>query len=197
MVDAKIPKNPQKHSCDSCNYHTSSKKDFNKHLLTAKHKMFTHVDENDNDKSQKIPKAYVCDCGKTYKYRQSLCVHKKKCDFTPPVLENSVVDPPIAGGDMNKFASDMKELVMLLATSQNNNIKMLIENQNYLTPQQEKMMAHIFDSQSDAFYTSGHMMDDGMIDPRNMRKTLGMLLETVREGRYRKLRPNSFGVARI
>jgi len=59
------------------------------------------------------------------------------------------------------------------------------------------MMAHIFDSQSDAFYTSGHMMDDGMIDPRNMRKTLGMLLETVREGRYRKLRPNSFGVARL
>jgi geranyl-CoA carboxylase beta subunit len=41
------------------------------------------------------------------------------------------------------------------------------------------------------------MMDDGMIDPRNMRKTLGMLLETVREGRCRKLRPNSFGVARL
>jgi geranyl-CoA carboxylase beta subunit len=58
-------------------------------------------------------------------------------------------------------------------------------------------MAHIFDSQSDAFYTSGHMMDDGMIDPRNMRSTLGMLLETVREGRNRKVRPNSFGVARL
>jgi geranyl-CoA carboxylase beta subunit len=63
--------------------------------------------------------------------------------------------------------------------------------------QQEQMMAHIFDSQSDAFYTSGHMMDDGMIDPRNMRSTLGMLLETVREGRNRSLRPNSFGVARL
>jgi geranyl-CoA carboxylase beta subunit len=62
---------------------------------------------------------------------------------------------------------------------------------------QEKTMAHIFDSQSDAFYTSGHMMDDGMIDPRNMRNTLGMILETVREGRGRKVRPNSFGVARL
>ena len=59
------------------------------------------------------------------------------------------------------------------------------------------MMAHIFDSQSDAFYTSGHMMDDGTIDPRNMRNTLGMILETVREGRGRKVRPNSFGVARL
>ena len=41
---------------------------------------------------------------------------------------------------------------------------------------QEKGLAHIFDSQSDAFYTSGHLLDDGMIDPRNMRKTLGLLL---------------------
>ena len=63
--------------------------------------------------------------------------------------------------------------------------------------QQEQALAHIFDSQSDAFYTSGHMMDDGMIDPRNLRKTLGMLLETVREGCHRVVRPNSFGVARL
>jgi len=70
-------------------------------------------------------------------------VHKKSCDFTPPALENSVVDPndipqdPIAGGDMNKFAIDMKEIVMLLATSQNNNIKMLIENQEKMTASQQ------------------------------------------------------------
>src|SRR5690606_27631625 len=29
---------------------------------------------------------------------------------------------------------------------------------------QEEFLANHFDSQSDAFYTSGHMMDDGMID---------------------------------
>jgi geranyl-CoA carboxylase beta subunit len=62
---------------------------------------------------------------------------------------------------------------------------------------QEKQLAHVFDSQSDAFYCSGHLMDDGMIDPRNMRKTLGLLLETVREARHRTVRPNSFGIARL
>jgi geranyl-CoA carboxylase beta subunit len=62
---------------------------------------------------------------------------------------------------------------------------------------QEKGLAHVFDSQSDAFYCSGHLMDDGMIDPRNMRKTLGLLLETVREARHRTVRPNSFGIARL
>lgn len=63
--------------------------------------------------------------------------------------------------------------------------------------QQEIMLAAHFDGQSDAFYTSGHMLDDGMIDPRDMRNTLGMLLETVREARNRVVRPNSFGVARF
>ena len=62
---------------------------------------------------------------------------------------------------------------------------------------QEARLTEMFDSQSSAFYTSGHMMDDGMIDPRQTRNTLGFLLETVREGRARTLRPNSFGIARL
>ncbi len=63
--------------------------------------------------------------------------------------------------------------------------------------QQEATLTHHFDSQSDAFYTSGHMQDDGMIDPRETRQTLGYLLSIVNEGRRRTVRPNSFGVARI
>lgn len=62
---------------------------------------------------------------------------------------------------------------------------------------QEAFLAAHFDGQSDAFYTSGHLMDDGMIDPRDSRKTLGFLLETVWETRHRKVRPNSFGIARM
>ena len=31
---------------------------------------------------------------------------------------------------------------------------------------QEQMITAMFDDQSSAFYTSGHLMDDGMIDPR-------------------------------
>jgi len=63
--------------------------------------------------------------------------------------------------------------------------------------QQAEMLANHFDSQSDAFYTSGHLLDDGMIDPRDTRKTLGFLLDTVWEARHRELKPNSFGVARM
>jgi geranyl-CoA carboxylase beta subunit len=62
--------------------------------------------------------------------------------------------------------------------------------------QSARLAAH-FDSQSDAFYTSGHMLDHGMIDPRDTRMVIGFCLETCAEARGRKLYPNSFGVARL
>ncbi len=62
---------------------------------------------------------------------------------------------------------------------------------------QETRLTQMFNSQAGAFYTSGHMMDDGMIDPRETRQTLGFLLSTVWESRGRTVRPNSFGVGRM
>ncbi len=63
--------------------------------------------------------------------------------------------------------------------------------------QQKAMLTYMFDSQSSAFYTSGHCLDDGMIDPRDSRKVLGFLLATVWEGRNRTVKENSFGIARM
>ncbi len=62
---------------------------------------------------------------------------------------------------------------------------------------QEKMLTHMFNRQSGAFYTSGHLLDDGMIDPRDTRKTLGFFLATVWEARNRDVKPNNFGIARM
>jgi len=54
-----------------------------------------------------------------------------------------------------------------------------------------------FDSQADAFCTSGRGLDNGIIDPRDTRKILGFTLETCWEKSHRKLIPNSFGIARM
>ncbi|MEL6113103.1 MAG: carboxyl transferase domain-containing protein [Pseudomonadota bacterium] len=67
------------------------------------------------------------------------------------------------------------------------------ENQREM---QATMLTHLFDSQSSAFYTSGHLQDDGMIDPRDTRQTLGFLLATVTDARRTTPHTNSFGVAR-
>ena len=69
----KIPNN---YNCYVCKYTTVSSKDFNKHLLTAKHKNRT----NSNKKSQNVP-IFICDCGKEYTVRNSMWYHKKKCSF--------------------------------------------------------------------------------------------------------------------
>lgn len=65
-----------------------------------------------------------------------------------------------------------------------------------LAQQSAELIAH-FDGQSGAFYTSGRLLDMGVIDPRDSRKVLGFCLQTCREARHRTLRPNSFGVARM
>ena len=89
MTNKKIPKNPQNYSCDKCFYFTSNKKDFNKHLLTRKHKILT----NTNEKSPKIPKSndmYECICGKKYKHSSSLSKHKKICKYETEILNEQI-----------------------------------------------------------------------------------------------------------
>ena len=65
-----------------------------------------------------------------------------------------------------------------------------------LEAQKSTIIEH-FDRQSDAFYTSGRLLDHGMIDPRDTRNVLGFTLQTCWESRNRTLRPNSFGIARL
>ena len=68
----------------------------------------------------------------------------------------------------------------------------------------EKMLAGIrqqiidqFDRESDSFAASARMFDDGLIDPRDTRRVLGLCLSVCREARSRHLHGNSFGVARL
>jgi len=53
-----------------------------------------------------------------------------------------------------------------------------------------------FERQTSAFYTSGRMLDDGVIDPRDTRRVLGFVLSLFRRSDRVALRPLDFGVAR-
>ena len=55
----------------------------------------------------------------------------------------------------------------------------------------------VFEQQADAFHTSGLLLDDGVIDPRDTRAVLAFCLDTIAEGERRKTRPVQFGVARM
>ena len=65
-----------------------------------------------------------------------------------------------------------------------------------LAAQEQRLTQH-FDSQSDAFYTSGRLLDNGVIDPRDSRRVIAFALQTCAEARGRTTHPNTFGVARL
>ena len=73
MTYKKTPKNAEKNSCEYCNFVSSKKSDYERHLLTRKHKILTNTDVKVQQN------AFTCDCGKTYKHRQSLHNHKQIC----------------------------------------------------------------------------------------------------------------------
>ena len=88
MLTKSSTKVAQKFSCGPCDYSTSRKHNFDKHITTLKHEMLT----NANKSSTKVaaePDLLLCsDCGKKYKHKASLSRHRKKC---PQVEENLVL----------------------------------------------------------------------------------------------------------
>ena len=72
-----------------------------------------------------------------------------------------------------------------------------------ITPDPVQMQAqfdqivNVFESQADAFHTSGLVLDDGVIDPRDTRAVLAFCLDTCAEAAAHQPRPMQFGVARM
>ncbi len=56
---------------------------------------------------------------------------------------------------------------------------------------QEQRIKDIFEAQESAFFTSGRVLDNGVIDPRDSRKALGCALETIFEARHRTRPPKA------
>lgn len=63
--------------------------------------------------------------------------------------------------------------------------------------EQAKAIVASYDAQSTALFGTARLWDDGLIDPRDSRRVLGLCLSICAEGDRRSLRPNTFGVARL
>jgi hypothetical protein len=80
--DIFTPKNAEKFICELCYFKCCKESDWERHLLTRKHKkndkMMT-MDDIFTPKNAEVSKIYRCYCGKEYSYRQGLWKHKKHC----------------------------------------------------------------------------------------------------------------------
>jgi len=115
---------PLKYICETCDYKSSRKSQYERHLLTTKHKMTTEGLQNG---LQKVPKSSknVCECGKEFSNRQNLYRHKKKCNSTPENITMTVEEPEPHPGN-NQYATDL----ILELLKQNQEFKELIIEQN-------------------------------------------------------------------
>ena len=104
MTKKEVPENANKFSCERCDFQCSKESNYNRHLMTLKHKIRT----NTNKKVPKNAEQYNCNCGKKYKHASSLWNHKKNCE--------------------KKGSHDEQQTQIIPSTDNENLVNYLIEN---------------------------------------------------------------------
>lgn len=79
-LDDKKTSENEKFYCNICHFHCGYISDYNRHIITAKHKRLTEADKK-NEKKRECINEFKCKCGKSYMQRQGLFKHKKKCTY--------------------------------------------------------------------------------------------------------------------
>ena len=128
MTDILIKKNAKKFQCENCDFVCYKKSNYDKHLMTPKHKntdkILTNTDAKNAENAENVLETnmFICGCGNRYKHRQSLFNHKKKCDNT--TITDSNVD-----------SFDKDQLILMLIKQNTDLIKESTEFKNIIIAQ--------------------------------------------------------------
>jgi len=110
MLKSSVPEKANYFICKTCDYITSRKSQYDRHIDTSKHKnrlQSTFCQQSStifNEKSS----SFICKCGKAYKERTGLWKHKKNCE---PVIEKKT---PSHQNNVNINELSDKDLIMML-----------------------------------------------------------------------------------
>jgi hypothetical protein len=133
MTTEKTKKNEKNFNCLYCDFITCKKTDFNRHILTQKHKNNVLTTE-DNEKNEKRYKCEICE--KKYKDRAGLWRHKKICienKSTNETLNNALISNElIKNFDLYDKDISSKDLIMMLV-KQNSELLEVLKNGTHNT----------------------------------------------------------------
>jgi hypothetical protein len=118
MATDLVPKSSKKFHCNFCDYYTSRKSQYDRHVSTDKHKN----QQNQPFSTKKVPKSsttFECNCGKKYKDRTGLWRHKIKCD------KNNINQTNLYSEEADK--SEDKDIIMLLIKENSDLKSMMME----------------------------------------------------------------------
>ena len=113
-----------KYCCEKCDFNTSSKNDYNRHLLTKKHNS-SNSQCLAMEKTQK--NSYICECGKQYMDNSGLWRHKNKsnCDVIIKDKSDSESDD-----EYDIIKSKKNEELITYLIKENAEFKQLLIEQN-------------------------------------------------------------------
>tara|TARA_X000000950_G_scaffold42032_2_gene46401 strand:+ start:25960 stop:26892 length:933 start_codon:yes stop_codon:yes gene_type:complete len=103
-----------KYHCIKCDFHSNDRCDYERHLMTRKHKMDNldkKLDKMDNKKT-----GFLCEnCGRKYKYQSGLCKHKKKCNqIKKPKIRKKRVIKEKTDNEKEMLKTELKELRFMM-----------------------------------------------------------------------------------
>ena len=125
MLTKKVPKSSKMYVCKSCDYNTVRESQYDRHLMTAKHKKLTLLTK----KVQKSSKNFICEsCDKCYKSRVGLWKHKQLCSDAIDVSYNMVDNIAHQSSEMTIQPTESNTIIELIR--QNQEFKELIMEQN-------------------------------------------------------------------
>ena len=120
MLKSSVPESSDIYICKFCDYYTSRRSQYNRHILTPKHK----INSLSTFVNTKSSAGYMCSCGKKYKERTGLWKHKKICEFRQEHQLDLLHTPSSNVTD--------KDVIMMLIKDNSELKNMLLEQQNMM-----------------------------------------------------------------
>ena len=122
MATEKTQKNAKKYMCEKCDYNSSNKTDYMRHINTIKHKNNALATTLDN-------KNYICEnCEKSYNDRTGLWKHRKTCSIEHDVQPEA--QTIIQGTKVNGGSSDIPIELILEVIKQSKEVQNVLIEQN-------------------------------------------------------------------
>ena len=131
MADNKLLKVAKEYKCLNCDYITSRKSSYDKHILTAKHIKLTNAD---NLVAETKPQ-HICSCGKEFGHRQSLHRHKQNCNGIQINTVSATVTTPVSNTN-SSINNDAFNAILLDNAEMR---KILVQQQEQMREQQEQV----------------------------------------------------------
>ena len=134
----KSPKISKIFECVICNYTCCKQSEYNKHILTRKHKILQ------NPTSFTNPQLFACKCGKVYKHSSTLYAHKKHC------FEESK-EKQEKQESMAEIENNITPELIIEIIKQNQEFKDLLLEQNKTIIEMSKNSSNIINSHNKTF----------------------------------------------